>query len=102
MDIGSSVAVFLVLSLVLLTLFCILTKYFHHKLKQTLEDTAEIYSMVDEISNSSQPDLDLNDKDNAKKKKHDEEIYVEMADLKRPMRDDTDIYGDGILKRKLN
>jgi hypothetical protein len=36
MDIGSSIAVFLVVSLVLLTLFCLLTKYFHHKLKQTL------------------------------------------------------------------
>lgn len=77
MDIGSSIAVFLVLSLVLLTLFCIFTKYFHHKLKQTLEETAEIYSMVDEISNSSQPDLDFNDKDeifnkSSKKKKHDD------------------------------
>lgn len=50
MDIGSSIAVFLVLSLVLLALFCFLTKYFHHKLKQTLEETAEIYSMVDELS----------------------------------------------------
>lgn len=36
MDIGSSVAVFLVLALVLLALFCFLTKYFHHKLKQKL------------------------------------------------------------------
>ena len=53
MDIGSSVAVFLVLSLILLALFCFLTKYFHNKLKQTLEETAEIYSMVDEISLAS-------------------------------------------------
>jgi hypothetical protein len=36
MDIGSSIAVFLVLSLLLLTLFCFLTKYFHHKLKKAL------------------------------------------------------------------
>ena len=36
MDIGSSIAVFLVLSILLLALFCFLTKYFHNKLKQTL------------------------------------------------------------------
>ena len=59
MDIGSSIAVFLVLSLLLLALFCFLTRYFHHKLQETLEETAEIYSMVDEINVMSEIDDDL-------------------------------------------
>jgi hypothetical protein len=49
MDIGSALAVFLVLSIMLLALFCFVTKYFHHKLKRTLEDAHEIYSVVDEL-----------------------------------------------------
>ena len=40
MDIGSSVAIFVVLSLILLALFCLLTRYFHHKLTQNLEEAA--------------------------------------------------------------
>ena len=39
MDIGSAIAVFLVLSLVMLALFCFVTKYFHYKLKRTIEET---------------------------------------------------------------
>ncbi len=40
MDVGSSVAVFLVLAFVLLALFCLLTKYFHHKMNQNIEEAA--------------------------------------------------------------
>jgi len=47
MDIGSAIAVFLVLSLVMLALFCFVTKYFHYKLKRSIEETNEVYSMVD-------------------------------------------------------
>jgi hypothetical protein len=36
MDVGSALAVFLVLSIMLLALFCFVTKYFHHKLKRNL------------------------------------------------------------------
>jgi len=36
MDIGSAIAVFLVLSLLLLALFCFLTRYFHHKLEKAI------------------------------------------------------------------
>jgi hypothetical protein len=36
MDIGSAIAAFLVLSLVMLALFCFVTKYFHYKLKRTV------------------------------------------------------------------
>lgn len=47
MDIGSAIAVFLILSIVLLALFCFITKYFHYKLKKALEQSDEVYSMVD-------------------------------------------------------
>lgn len=40
MDVGSSLAVFLVLALILLALFCLLTKYFHHKMNQNIEEAA--------------------------------------------------------------
>lgn len=40
MDIGSSIAIFLVLALIVITLFCLLTKYFHHKLSQNLQEAA--------------------------------------------------------------
>jgi len=48
MDIGSSIAIYLVLLLVLLTLFCILTKYFNHKLVQSIQSIAELNSIANE------------------------------------------------------
>lgn len=58
MDIGSAIAAFLVLSLVMLALFCFVTKYFHYKLKRTIEETYEVYSMVDEVYQQSEEDVE--------------------------------------------
>jgi hypothetical protein len=46
MNIGVAVAIFLTLSILLMALFCFVTKYFNYKLKKALEDKNEVYSMV--------------------------------------------------------
>ena len=68
MDIGSAIAVFLVLSIILMALFCFVTKYFHHKLKRALEDANEVYSMVDELCQENQNEDDDGEYDHYAKK----------------------------------
>jgi hypothetical protein len=47
MDLITSSAIFLSLAIVLMALFCLVTKYFNYKLKKALEDANEVYSMID-------------------------------------------------------
>lgn len=113
MDIGSAIAVFLVLSLVMLALFCFVTKYFHYKLKRTIEETNEVYSMVDEVYQQSEEDVD-GEFDEFREKKggartkgtrktDDDEMYIEMTNLKTPLKkNDDDLYKAGALRAKLN
>jgi ABC-type bacteriocin/lantibiotic exporter with double-glycine peptidase domain len=58
MDIGSAIAVFMVLSFLMLALFCFVTKYFHYKLKRNIEESNEVYSMVDEVYQHSEEEVD--------------------------------------------
>lgn len=114
MDIGSAIAVFLVLSIILMALFCFVTKYFHHKLKRALEDANEVYSMVDELCQENQNEDDDGEYDHyakknqeaklksGKKKREDEDMLVEMTDLKQPLQSGEDLYGPSALRRRLN
>lgn len=54
MDISSSIAIFLTLSMTLLGLFCFVTKYLHNRIKRNLEDKNEVYSIEDELYDTSQ------------------------------------------------
>lgn len=63
MNIGTAIAIFLVLAIVLLVLFCIVTKYFHYKLQKTLDSPEEIYSMVDEINAMKEMAEDVDDEE---------------------------------------
>jgi hypothetical protein len=113
MDIGSAIAVFLVLSLVMLALFCFVTKYFHYKLKRTIEETNEVYSMVDEVYQQSEEDVEGEfdefrentggHRAKAAQKTDDDEMYIEMTDLKAPLKKhEDDLYKAGALRAKLN
>lgn len=38
MDLGTAVAIFISLAIFLLTLFCLITKYFNYRLRKAMED----------------------------------------------------------------
>lgn len=46
MDIGLAVGLFLLIAIIVMILFCIVTKYFNYRLNKALEDENEVYSAV--------------------------------------------------------
>jgi|LakMenEpi03Aug12_release.lakeMendotaPanAssembly.Ray.scaffolds.fasta_scaffold216473_1 hypothetical protein len=46
MELGLAIGVFIIVAVILLSLFCVVTRYFNFKLKRALQEQAEIYSLI--------------------------------------------------------
>lgn len=47
MELIVSIVLFLIIAVVVMLLFCFITKYFNKKLQRALEDENEVYSMIE-------------------------------------------------------
>lgn len=46
MELGLAIGIFIIVAIVLMTLFCVVTRYFNYKLRKALQEQNEIYSLI--------------------------------------------------------
>jgi hypothetical protein len=46
MELGLAIGIFIIVAIILMALFCVVTRYFNYKLRKALAEQNEIYSLI--------------------------------------------------------
>lgn len=49
MELGTAIGIFIAVSIVLMAIFCLISRYFNYRIKKAYREQAEIYSLTEGI-----------------------------------------------------